>query len=135
MKQSVLVLDSFIDRLLQAGQGTVQTVGNRQVFQVKPEALNGIEKRTVFRQTDDQNAVFVKAQSRLSSLAVVVGGVVHDQNEMAMRIDFQQVFQESDKGVAVLASGREMVALSGMPVVAAKDMEILPTARSRNELN
>lgn len=54
---------------------------------------------------------------------------------MAMRIDFQQVFQESDKGVAVLASGREMVALSGMPVVAAKDMEILPTARSRNELN
>lgn len=66
---------------------------------------------------------------------MVVGGVVHDQNEMAMRIDFQQVFQESDKGVAVLASGREMVALSGMPVVAAKDMEILPTARSRNELN
>src|SRR5512145_250688 len=99
---------------------------------MQPEALNGIEKGTVFGQPEDQQAVFIQAESRLSGLAVVVGGIIHYQNELLTRIFQQQMLQEGDKGLTVLVSGRHITHPTGMPVVAAKDVQILRTAGGRD---
>lgn len=112
----------------------METVGDRQLLEVQPEALNGIEKRTVFGKPDDEKAVVMEAQGGLSSLAAVVGSVVHHQNEMLTWIGVQEVFEKSDKGITIFVGSGEMTDLPGVPVVSAKNMEILRATRSGNEL-
>ena len=90
-----------------------------------PEAFNGIEKRAVLGQPDDQEAGFVQAQGCLRGFAVVVGGVVQHQNQMLTRVRFQHVLQEGDKAVAVFVGSGQVSDAPAVPVVRAKDVQIL----------
>lgn len=58
---------------------------------------------------------------------MVVGSIIHHQNEMLTGIFHQQMFQKGDEGLTVLVGGGEITHMPCVPVVAAKDVEILRT--------
>lgn len=126
--------DDFIDRMLELYQGAMQAIGNGQLLEVQPKALNGIEKGTIFKQPDHHQAVFDKTQGGLSGFAVVVGGVIHDQNELLTGVLCQQMLKKGNKRIAVFVSGGEVTEAICVPVVGAKHMQKLWTARRRDEL-
>ena len=107
----------------------METIGNRQLFEVQPEALNRVEEWTVLGQPDHQDTVFIEAQSGPNRFAVVVGGIIHHYNEMLAGVFSQQMLKESHKRIAVFVRRGEITDPSGVPVVATKDMEKLRTAR------
>src|SRR5690348_9868938 len=98
----------------------MQAVGNGKLFEMQPEALNRIEKRTVLGQPDHQEAIFQKAQSSLCRLAMVVGGIVHNDKEMLARIFSQQMLKESDKGITVFVRRGLVVHPSTVPIITPK---------------
>ena len=49
MRASILFGQSLLQRRDKIIERMMETIGNRQVLQVQPETLNGIEERTVFR--------------------------------------------------------------------------------------
>jgi hypothetical protein len=53
MTRGVLVSHDLSDRLFKSIERAVKAVGHRQLFEVKPEPFDGIEKRTVLGQPDD----------------------------------------------------------------------------------
>ncbi len=128
MAKCVLVLHDFIDRMLKFLQRTVQSVCDCQLLEVQPEALDGIEKRTVFGQPDDQQAVFIQAQRRPNRVAMMVGRIVHHQNQVLTGILRQQMFDKSDEGIAVFVRGGEITDASAMPVICAKHVQVVGTA-------
>lgn len=75
MVESVVVSHDFRAGLVEFLKGTVQAIGNGQLFEVQPEAFNRIEKWTVFRKPDHQKAIFKQAESGFDCFAVMVGGV------------------------------------------------------------
>ena len=107
----------------------METIGNRQLFEVQPEALNRVEEWTVLGQPDHQDTVFIEAQSGPNRFAVVVGGIIHHDNEMLAGIFSQQMLKECDKGVAIFVRRGEVTDPSSVPVVATKHMQILRAAR------
>lgn len=101
---------------------------------MEPEALNGIEKGTVLGQPGDQQAVLEQTQRRPHRFAVVVGGIVHHQDEMLAWIFLKQMLNKGDEGIAVFATGGGVGDPRTAPVVAPKDMQVLWCAGCRNEL-
>ena len=47
MPQGVLLLHDFINGHLKGFQGSMETIGNRQLFEVQPESFNRVEEWTV----------------------------------------------------------------------------------------
>lgn len=99
---------------------------------MQPEALNRVEKGTVLGQPDDQDTVLVEAQSSFDRFTVVVGSVVHHQDEVLTGIFRQQMLQKSDKRIAVFVGRGQVTNPSCMPIVAAKDVEKLRTSGGRD---
>lgn len=122
MAERVLLAHDVIDRLLKFLERPMQTVRDSQLLEVQPEALNGIEKWTIFGQPDDQQSVFVQAQRCSNSFAVMIGRVIHHQNQVLTRVLGQQVFKKSDEGIAVFVGGGEVTDASTVPVVRTKHM-------------
>ena len=133
MPQGVLLLHDFIDGDLKCFQRAMETIGDRQLFEVEPETFNRVEERAVLGQPDDQESVFIEAQGRLNGLAVMVRSVVHDQNEMLTRIVLPQMFKESHKGIAVFMGSGQITDPPAVPVVTAEDMQILGATGSRDQ--
>jgi len=111
----------------------METIGNHELFEVQPETFNRVEKRTVLGQPDDQETVFIEAQGRLNSLAVMVRSIVHNQNEMLVRIVLEYLLQELHKGIAVFVGSSQVTDPPAVPVVAAEDMQILRTPGSGDQ--
>lgn len=133
MAQGVLVAQHLINGTLQVVKRAVQAVGNRQLLEVQPETLNRIEKRAVLGQPEDQDAVFEQRQGRLGRLAVVVGSIIHDEKETLARVGGKKMFEKLDEGFAVLAWGGERIDKARMPVVGAKDVQIVWAAWGGNK--
>lgn len=132
MQKGILVGHDLIDRILQSFQGTVEAIRHSKLLKMQPEALNRVEKRTIFGQPNHQETVFVQAQSGSRGFAVVVRGIIHDENEFLAGILGQKAFQKGHKGITVFVRRREVAYLPAMPVIRAKYMPILGTAGSRN---
>lgn len=133
MPKGILLLHNLVNRELQFIKAAMQAIGHRQLLEVQPETLNRVEIRTVLGQPHDQEAVFVHTERRLNGLAAMVGGIIHYHHQMLTRIDGQQVFDEGDKGVTVLARIDAVTDLSAVPVVAAKDMQMLRGSGCRDQ--
>lgn len=133
MTKGVLLLHDIIDRLLKFLQRPMQTVCDRQLFEMQPKALNGIEKRAVFGQPDDQQAGFIQAQRRPNGFTVMVGRIVHHQNQVLTGMFRQQVFDKSDESIAVFVGGGDVADASTMPVVRAKHVQVVWTAGCGDE--
>lgn len=112
----------------------MKAVGDGELLEVEPEALNGIEKRAVLGQPDEQETVAPMAERRLNSFAAMIGGVVQNKNELEARMQTQQPVEESDESIAVLVLGGAVGNLPVAPVVGAEDMEVLGRTGSGNEL-
>lgn len=134
MPQGILLQHDFINGKLKGMERAVQTISYRQLFEVQPEALNGVEVGTVFGQPDHEQSVFVQAQRSAHGLAVVVGGIIHHHNQMLARIFSQQMLKESNKGIAVFVRRGQITDPSAVPIVTSKNMEKLRAAGSRDEL-
>ena len=94
---------------------SLELVGAGDGFEMETEALNGVGKGTISRQPDDCNAIFEKAQSRQGSLILVIGSIVHDQdNLLGWVASEQQMLYKSDDGLTILAAR----ALPGNSVIA-----------------
>jgi len=133
MVESILVSHHLSDSFIKVLQRAVQTIGNGKLLEMQPEALNGIEKGTVLGQPDDQQTLFEQAQRRPHRFAVVVGGIVHHQDQMLTGIVLQQMLDKGDEGVAVFALGGGVSDPRAAPVVGPKDMQELWCTGCRNE--
>lgn len=100
---------------------------------MQPKAFDGIEKRALFGEPVDQNAVLVEGEGGLSGARMRVGCVIHDQNQVLARVDVNQVFEKGAERLAVLVSGGERLDGAGMPVVRAKDVQKVRAARRGDE--
>jgi hypothetical protein len=125
MTRGVLVSHDLSDRLFKSIERAVKAVGHRQLLEVKPEPFDGIEKRTVLGQPDDQQAILKQAQSRLGGFAAVVRGVVHHQDHLLARIGVEEMLEEGDEGITVFVLGGGVSDPSTVPVVSTKDMQLL----------
>lgn len=134
MMKGVLMQHDFIDRMLELNQRAMQAIGNGQLLEVQPKALNGIEKGTVLGQPENQQTVFIEAESGPNRLAVMIGGIVHHQDQVLAGVGCQQVFEKCGEGVAVFVGSGEIGDVSGVPVVGTKHMQELWAARCRDEL-
>ena len=77
MIDGILLSHHFINRNLKKWKRETETISNGQLFKMEPETLNGVEKWAVFGQSEDENARFIKAQSRPNRFAVMIGGDIH----------------------------------------------------------
>ena len=133
MGERILVAQHLVNGTLQVVERTMETIGNRQLLEMQPETLNRIEKRAVLGQPEDQDAVFEQRQRCLGCLAVVVGGIIHDENQSLARVGGDQMFEKVNEGFAVLAWGGERIDKARMPVVGAKDVQIVWAAWGGNK--
>ncbi len=99
---------------------------------MEPEALNRVEERAVFGKLENTNPVGPDRQRRLNGMAVVVGGIVHDQDEHPLGRLRHQVFDESHEAFTVLVRSGGVTDLTAVPVVAAKHVQSQRTARRWN---
>lgn len=121
MVKAVLVGHSTINACSQSIKVSLELVGAGDGFEMEPESLNGIEEGTIGRQPDDHDPIFEEAQSCQGSFALVIGSIVHDQNNpLGWVASEQQMLHESDEGLTILAAralpGQRVIA----PIVGAK---------------
>jgi len=122
MAECILVGHDLSDGSVKCVQRAMQAIGNGQLLEMQPEALDGIEKWTVLGQPDHHQAVFEKTQGCLSGFAVVVGGVIHDQNDLLTGIFCQQMLKKGNKRIAVFVSSGEVADATRMPIVTPEHM-------------
>lgn len=135
MVRDVLVGHLIINGADEAVEVRMQAVGIGKSFEMKPETLYRIEKRAVFGQPDQEDAVFQGSDSRLYSFAFVIRGIVQDQNEALVRIGSEgKMLQESNERFAVFVAVLSPGDLSGTPVVSTKEMGVERCAGRGNAL-
>lgn len=87
MSRRVLALKRGLNGALQGIQIAMKNIGIGKVLEMQPEALNRIEKGTVLGQPQHQQLLFKSCERRLSGIAAVVGGVIHDQDQTLLWIN------------------------------------------------
>lgn len=122
MAERILVGHHLSDGSVKCVQRAMEAIGDGELLEMQPEALNGIEKWTIFGQPDHHQAVLEKTQGCLSRFAVVVGGVIHDQNDLLAGIFRQQMLKKGNKRIAVFVSSGEEADATRMPVIPPEHM-------------
>lgn len=122
MAERILVGHHLSDGSVKGVQRAMEAIGDGELLEMQPEALNGIEKGTIFGQPDHHQAVLEKTQGCLSRFAVVVGGVIHHQNDLLTRIFRQQMLKKGNKRIAVFVIRGEVGDTTRMPVIPPEHM-------------
>lgn len=132
---TILKMKGVVNGMSQVVQVVMEMVGGGQVFQVKPEALNGIEEGTVLGQPDHPEAFLKESKGGSCGIAAVIGSIVHDQNDLLLSgYGLHNVFQKLDEAVTVLAPMSLIQNVACLPVAGAEDVNELRCAGCGNAL-
>ena len=108
MRDGVLVMQGTGNTLDQSFHTGKELIGTSPIFEVSPIAFNRVKEGIVRRQPDDFETVSKQAQSGECGFTLMVGGVVHDQDNFLSGVAHShQVFQEVDKSGAIFL-GRKL---------------------------
>lgn len=131
MRQIILNSQHLFNRINKLFNLLEQAIGTSLVLQMAPEALNRIQVGAVRWQPEGHGTVLKKGQHRFRHLAMMVGSIVHNQNDRATIGDgLHQMLDEGAKGSGILLGTGHEDNLVGPPVVSANQM--VPFGRSRS---
>ena len=90
------------------------------------EPFDGVQFGTIGRQPDHLHAMFEQAQSGQRGGTAMKRSSVHHQDNLLRRVAAdEEVVQEVDEMLTVLAFGQGPTDLVGPPIVGAEDMDVL----------
>ena len=112
----------------------MQVIGDGQLLKMQPETFDHIQEWAVFGQPIYMNPILKQTQGSLHCFATVIGGIIHDQDQVLMGIICCQLFQKFNETIAVFASIECVADLGCAPVVRSESVQAFGCAGSRDQL-